>query len=138
MDLMGTVAHGKRLGRKLGFPTANLEVEGPVTAQNGVYAAAIWIGDEPLPRPCMVNQGIHPTAPEGQPTIEAHLLDFSGDLYGAPARLRYLQFLRPERRFEDLDALTAQLRRDLEQTRTYLEGLGWRWMSEFKNPHAEV
>lgn len=128
MIVTGTVVHGKELGRRLGFPTANLAPDGPVEGANGVYAAAIWIEGEPLPRRCMVNQGVHPTAPEGRPTIEAHLLDYTGDLYGRRARIEYLRFLRPERRFDGLDALQAQLGRDLEATRAYLDGLGREWM----------
>lgn len=129
MIVTGVVAHGKALGRRLGFPTANLAPDGPVMSENGVYAAAFWLEGEPLPRRCMVNQGVHPTAPEGLPTIEAHLLDFSGDLYGRRARIEYLRFLRPEHRFDGLDALKAQLRRDLEATRAYLDGLGRAWMA---------
>ena len=124
MTIYGTVETGKRLGRRLGFPTANLRPRKPVEAlpENGVYAAAFWIEGEAGARMCMLNQGTHPTAPEGKPTIEAHLLDFDGDLYGMAVRAEYLRFLRPERRFESLDALSEQLRRDRDATR--------RWISE--------
>ena len=128
MDITGVVEHGKALGRQLGYPTANVRPDGDVPYENGVYAAAIWIQGEPLPRPCMVNQGAHPTAPGGKPTIEAHLLNYDGDLYDTPVRLRYLKALRPERRFDGLDALKAQLARDLENTRQCLDELNWRWM----------
>ena len=128
MIMTGTVEHGKQLGRRLGFPTANLSVDGQVASENGVYAAAIWLEEEALPRRCMVNQGVHPTAPEGKPTVEAHLLDYAGDLYGRRVRLEYLHFLRPECRFDGLEALRAQLARDLAATREYLDGLQWRWM----------
>ena len=129
MVIAGTVEHGKALGRRLGFPTANLRFDGDVPCPNGVYAAAIWVGDEPLPRPCMVNQGVHPTAPEGKPTIEAHLLDFEGDLYGEKARIEYLRFLRPERRFDGLEALKAQLARDLQATRACIAETDRAWMA---------
>ena len=114
MVLDGVVVRGKQLGRTLDFPTANIEptrIQGDWPA-NGVYAAAVWIGGDPLARLAMLNQGVHPTAPEGKPTIEAHLIGWSGDLYGASVRVEYLKFLRPERRFESLDALKAQLNRD--------------------------
>ena len=68
----------------------------------------------------MVNIGSHPTAPEGAPTIEANLLDFSGDLYGIQAEIELVEFLRPERRFPSLDALKAQLTLDREHTRAAL------------------
>ena len=120
--ITGVIEHGKSLGRRLGFPTANILPDVPMDAleeeaRDGVYAAAIWIGDEPCPHYAMINQGHHPTAPEGKPTIEAYLLDYSGDLYGKRVRVRYLEYLRPERRFESLEALTEQLARDEEATR---------------------
>ena len=114
MIIEGIVAQGKHLGRRLGFPTANID-PGPSDGewpQNGVYACAVWIDGDPLAWPAMLNQGVHPTAPEGKPTIEAHIMGFSGDIYARPVRVEYLRFLRPERRFESLDALTAQLERD--------------------------
>ena len=129
MVMEGVIEHGKGLGHRLGFPTANLRPEGaPDLPANGVYAASILLEGETVPRPCMLNQGVHPTVPEGKPTIEAHLLDYTGDLYGRRARIEYLRFLRPERRFDGLDALQAQLFRDLEATRAYLDGLGREWM----------
>ena len=120
MTITGTVERGKQLGRILGYPTANIRAEGDVGLPgNGVYAASILLEGEDAPRPCMLNQGIHPTVPEGKHTIEAHLLDYDGDLYGRRVRVEYLRFLRPECRFEGLDALRAQLRRDLEATRQW-------------------
>lgn len=124
MIVEGYVEHGKRLGHALGFPTVNVRparVEGE-WPPNGVYAAAVWIDGADAAYPAMLNQGVHPTAPEGKPTIEAHLLDFAGELYDAPVRVEYLRFLRPERRFESLDALRAQLARDREAVRAWLRG----------------
>jgi len=110
----GIVEQGKHLGRRLGFPTANIaprrtEGEWP---RNGVYAAAVWIDGDSRARPCMLNQGLHPTAPEGKPTVEAHIMGFDGDIYDKSVRVEYLRFLRPERRFDSLEALVAQLTRD--------------------------
>ena len=114
MVITGTVERGKQLGRRLGFPTANIRPdEGcALPPENGVYAAAIWLAGEDAARPCMLNQGVHPTVPEGKPTVEANLLDYDGDLYGRRVRVEYLRFLRPERRFDGLEALRAQLTRD--------------------------
>lgn len=114
MIIDGIVEQGKHLGRRLGFPTANIS-PGAVTGtwpEDGVYAAAIWIDGAPRAWPVMLNQGVHPTAPEGKPTVEANLIGFEGDIYGRPVRVEYLRYLRPERRFDDLDALKAQLARD--------------------------
>ena len=117
----GVVSDGKHLGRRLGFPTANVspvQFEG-AWPKNGVYVAAIWLEGEGA-RLCMLNQGVHPTAPEGPPTVEAHILDYDGDAYGQRARVAYLHFMRPERRFESLEALTAQLSRDRAATEAWL------------------
>lgn len=119
MKISGIIVHGKQLGRTIGFPTANLQPDAPaaVTADNGVYVARIAIEGYPEPLKCMLNQGSHPTAPEGAPTIEAHILDFGDDIYGRRAEVEYLVFLRPERKFPSLDALKEQLKADLERTR---------------------
>ncbi len=121
MKISGIIVHGKQLGRTIGFPTANLQPDAPaaVTADNGVYVARIAIEGYPEPLKCMLNQGSHPTAPEGAPTIEAHILDFDDDIYDRRAEVEYLVFLRPERKFPSLDALKEQLKADLERTRAY-------------------
>ncbi len=121
MKISGIIVHGKQLGRTIGFPTANLQPDEPaaVTADNGVYVARIAIEGYPEPLKCMLNQGSHPTAPEGAPTIEAHILDFGDDIYDRRAEVEYLVFLRPERKFPSLDALKEQLKADLERTRAY-------------------
>lgn len=121
MKITGVIVHGKQLGRTIGFPTANIQPDDPsmVTAENGVYVAVISIPGHPGRLPCMLNQGTHPTAPEGPPTIEAHILDFSADVYDRRAEVEYLSFLRPEQRFPSLAALKDQLRTDMEKTREY-------------------
>ena len=125
MKIKGTIVHGKQLGRTIGFPTANLQPDDPavVTAQNGVYVALIAVEGYPEPMKCMLNQGSHPTVPEGAPTIEAHVLDFSGDLYGKRVAVEYLHFIRPEVRFGSLDELKAQIARDGETARGYFRSL---------------
>ena len=121
MKISGIIVHGKQLGRTIGFPTANLQPDDPaaVTAANGVYVARITVEGYPASMPCMLNQGSHPTAPEGAPTIEAHILDFGDDIYDRRAEVEYLHFLRPERKFPSLEALKDQLKSDLESTRDY-------------------
>ena len=115
----GAIVHGKRLGRTMGFPTANLRPDAPPKAENGVYVGEIRVEGYAAPLPCMVNQGRHPTVPDGPATIEAHILDFADDVYGLRAEIVYRKFLRPERRFPSVEALKAQLERDLEATRAY-------------------
>lgn len=121
--ITGTVEHGRELGRKLGFPTANVRLEEPAPPlpANGVYAAALWVEGESAAHPCMLNQGVHPTVPGGKPTIEAHLLNYSGDLYGKRVRVEYLRFMRPEKRFDGLEALREQLKRDAHAVAEWLE-----------------
>lgn len=120
MIIKGIVENGKRLGRTIGFPTANIAPEGDVRLpENGVYVAAIWIEGEERPRVCMLNQGNHPTAPEGKATIEAHILDFAGNIYGKRVQVEYLHFLRPEKRFDSLSDLRAQLEYDCMETRSW-------------------
>lgn len=108
----GEVVAGKHLGTGLGFPTANIAVpSGIVIPACGVYAARCTAGGES--RPAMVNIGTCPTVSPGAPvTVEAHLIDYSGDLYGSEVSVAFVRRLRAERRFGSIDALTAQLRED--------------------------
>ena len=113
--LTGRVMEGKHLGRSIGFPTANLSYE-PLAGQwppEGVYIATALIEGEEHPRTAIINQGRHPTAPEGPPTVEAHLLDAPAQsLYGRQLTLTYRRFLRPETTFASLDDLQSQLEKD--------------------------
>ena len=120
MQITGVVAAGKRIGRTLGFPTANiLPDEGcALPSQNGVYAALLTLADGRV-LPCVLNKGRHPTLPEGAATVEAFVLDFTGDLYGQRVRVDFLAFLRPETRFPDKEALRAQIARDTENARAW-------------------
>ena len=114
--LCGQAAEGKRLGSRLGFPTANLAYDAAAHSwpADGVYIATARIGEESREYTAILNQGKHPTAPEGAPTVEAHLLGYlGGALYGKALTLTYQVFLRPEKRFASLDALKEQLQKDL-------------------------
>ena len=111
MRIEGRIAQGKQLGRTIGFPTANLQSAGGLDLQlRGVYAAWFEVDGERLP--CMVNIGHHPTLPEGAPTIEAHIFDYSGDLYGKNAAVELVSLLRPEQKFPSVEQLRLQLERD--------------------------
>jgi len=114
----GRVVRGKQLGRTLGFPTANLRF--PKTpALSGIYAT--WIhGLTERPWPSVSSFGTRPTVEGVEPLLEAHLFDFSGDLYGRHLRVEFVAKLRDEEKFDGLDALTAQMQRDAAQARQLL------------------
>jgi riboflavin kinase / FMN adenylyltransferase len=116
----GTVVKGDGRGRTLGFPTANLEPLNETLPGNGVYACWARLPGEPAPRKAAVNVGRRPTFDGEGVTVEAHLIDYAGDLYGRALRLEFEKRLRPERKFEDLEALKAQIEADLAQARGLL------------------
>ena len=115
--LHGQVTPGKQLGSRLGFPTANIAYDGHGDHRpaDGVYVAVATVEDEPRAYVAVVNQGKHPTAPDGPPTVEAHLIGYPAQpLYGRRLTLAYMAFIRPEQRFEHLEALRQQLQKDCE------------------------
>jgi riboflavin kinase / FMN adenylyltransferase len=108
--LDGTVVEGRRRGREIGFPTANLMTDNELVPPHGVYATTMTI--DGLVHPAMTNIGLRPTFGETVPTIETHVLGYSGDLYGRTVRLSFVLRLRDERKFDDVDALKAQIEAD--------------------------
>jgi riboflavin kinase / FMN adenylyltransferase len=106
----GTVVEGRKRGRELGFPTANLHTENELLPPFGVYATTATI--DGAVHAGITNIGVRPTFGETAVTVETHLLRFAGDLYGKHVRLGFVQRLRDERRFEDVDALRAQVDAD--------------------------
>ena len=106
----GTVVEGRRRGREIGFATANLDTRNELLPPNGVYATTMTI--DGVVHAAITNVGTRPTFGESQLTVETHVLGYSGDLYGRTVRLAFLQRLRDERRFEDVDALRAQIDAD--------------------------
>jgi riboflavin kinase / FMN adenylyltransferase len=113
--LAGSVGHGEERGRKIGFPTANLEHFETLVPAEGVYAAIATVGSQR--HAAAVNIGPNPTFGVSQRKVEAHLLDFSGDLYGAEIVLEFIDRLRETRPFPSLSALQDQLREDVRTTR---------------------
>ncbi|MEY2560858.1 MAG: riboflavin kinase / adenylyltransferase [Verrucomicrobiota bacterium] len=117
--ILGTVKAGEKLGRKLGFPTANLSAHSEQFPPNGVYvtearlAGALYRG--------VANLGYRPTVSAGKPErlLELHLFDLNKDIYGEEVEVRFLRYLRPEQKFENLDALKAQIVRDVEEARSF-------------------
>ena len=120
--LSGQVVAGKRLGRTIGVPTANLVFpEELVVPKLGVYATAAVV-DGKLYR-AVTNIGTRPTVNGEGVTVEAHLLDFEGDLYGKYLELNFLEFLRPEQKFDSLEDLQAEIEKNALQSRKILEKL---------------
>ena len=115
----GEVVRGDGRGRTIGVPTANLAPEEQILPANGVYAARCRTGAGAW-HAAAVNVGERPTFGGGRVRLEAHLLDFEGDLYGAQLRVAFHERLRGEQRFDGKDALVAQIRRDIEAVRARL------------------
>ncbi len=122
-SLIGTVVHGSGLGRTIGFPTANLDLRADaLIPRRGVYAALVDLADGSQHR-AAVNIGVRPTVErDGHVLVEAHLLDFDGDLYGVRIDVGFRRWLREEQRFGSVDELVAQLALDVEHTRLLLRG----------------
>jgi len=117
-SLMGTVEPGQQLGQKLGFPTANLALSPQkFLPRHGVYGVEVTWADG-LAVPGVMNVGRRPTVDGQRVTAEVHLLDWAGDLYGQELTVALRHFLRPERKFDGLDALVAQIRLDCEAARS--------------------
>jgi riboflavin kinase/FMN adenylyltransferase len=109
--LDGVVVEGRRRGREIGFPTANLRTANELIPPHGVYATTLTV--DGIVRAAITNIGVNPTFGDGaEATIETHVLRFDGDLYGRRVQLGFVQRLRDERRFEDVDALRAQIEAD--------------------------
>jgi riboflavin kinase/FMN adenylyltransferase len=111
--ISGRVIAGDGVGRKLGFPTANLDAAELVLPPNGVYLGLAKIGKKS--RPVVLNIGFRPTLATGglQLRVEAHLLDFTGDLYGQELEIEIGEKLRDEKKFGSLEELKAQIARDV-------------------------
>ena len=118
----GTVVHGAERGRLLGFPTANLSTDNELVPPTGVYATAAEIGGTRWP--AVTNIGVRPTFESaGAVTIETHVLGLDADVYGAPLSLSFIQRLRDERRFPDVDALKEQIQADVRRARRLFDNI---------------
>jgi riboflavin kinase/FMN adenylyltransferase len=111
----GTVVHGAGRGRTLGFPTANVRPDRPVCVPAGVYACDLLLDGVALH--AVVNIGVRPTFGEATTTVEAHVLDFSADLYGRHVVLTFRNRLRAERKFASVEQLRAQITDDIKEAR---------------------
>jgi riboflavin kinase/FMN adenylyltransferase len=110
----GSVVHGAHRGRELGFPTANLDSLNELVPPNGVYATLLRVGH--TVHPSVTNIGVRPTfGDQARPTVEAYVIGDPGDLYGRQVQLAFIQRLRDERRFPDVDALREQIAADVRR-----------------------
>ena len=127
--LSGRVVHGDQRGQSLGFPTANLELpEERLLPANGVYICHAYLGEPADPAStiygAITNVGTRPTFDHASPSVEAHLLDFSEDIYGQTLRLDFVKRLRPELKFPSASALIEQMRHDEAAARHWLQQRG--------------
>jgi riboflavin kinase/FMN adenylyltransferase len=119
--ILGTVSEGRQLGRRLGFPTANLRAHNEQFPPNGVYAAKAWFRETEYGG--VVNIGVRPTIEieAGERILELHLFDFEQQIYGEDVEVAFLGYLRPEQKFSGVDQLQAQIQRDAEAARRVYE-----------------
>jgi riboflavin kinase / FMN adenylyltransferase len=115
--ILGAVTRGDQLGKKIGFPTANLSAHSEQFPPNGVYLAEAWF--EGVLYHGVVNLGYRPTVTgsKSQRLLEIHLLDFERDIYGEDLEVRFVRYLRPERKFDSVEALARQIDVDVRQAR---------------------
>ncbi|HKW36941.1 MAG TPA: bifunctional riboflavin kinase/FAD synthetase [Burkholderiales bacterium] len=119
-SISGRVIHGRKLGRELGFATANVQLKHNRPPLAGIFAARVH-GVGTSSRPAVASLGVRPTiTASGRAVLEVHLFDFSADLYGAHMRVEFLHKIRDEEKYSDLAALKAQIERDCEAARTFL------------------
>ena len=127
-DVDGRVVRGDGRGRSIGVPTANLDCDPVLVPKDGVYAVVVKVGDELLPG--VANLGVRPTFAAGR-SVEVHLLDVERDLYDARLRVAFVERLRGEQRFDGVEALKAQIARDVSAARVILAQEpkeSWRWI----------
>ena len=114
----GKVAYGQQLGRKLGVPTANIRLQKPRPALQGVYATLVHgLSDHPVTS--VANIGYRPTVAGVQPQLEVHLFDFSGDFYGKTISVEICQFIRSEQKFDGLAQLQIQIGLDMQTAKDF-------------------
>ncbi|CAN5747974.1 bifunctional riboflavin kinase/FAD synthetase [soil metagenome] len=121
-DVDGIVVHGAKRGRAIGVPTANIATTSDLPVAPGIYAVTLSVEGGP-PLPAVASLGTNPTFVEGgRLVLEVHVLDWDGDLYDRRVRITFVAWLRPEQKFDSVDALIAQIRRDIADARPLLAG----------------
>lgn len=117
IDIEAEVIHGKKIGRALGFPTANMSMVGYESVERGVYLSRVEIDGRSYK--AMSNVGIRPSVGGKELLLETHVLDFSGDLYGRKLCITLVEKIRDEKRFSSIGDLKEQLMRDYEYIRNH-------------------
>lgn len=116
----GVVQQGKRVGRTLGVPTANLPHPGEAGPPNGIYVARVLFANMERPaEQAVLSQGFHPTVPGGGPTVEVYLLNRKENLYGQRLVVEYLRFIRPEQKFLSRELMRERMLKDIEEAHAY-------------------
>jgi riboflavin kinase/FMN adenylyltransferase len=124
-SLSSEIVQGARRGRTIGFPTANFAVPPErLLPANGVYATFVQLPGESQRRASVTNVGIRPSFEGTQRTVEAYIFDFDRDIYGQRPTLEFVERLRPEKKFNGIDELVAQITHDAEEARGLLEKEG--------------
>ncbi len=119
-SISGRVIHGRKLGRELGFATANVQLKHNRPPLTGIYAAKVH-GIGAAARPAVASLGVRPTVTaSGRAVLEVHLFDYSGDLYAAHLRVEFLHKIRDEEKYPDLETLKTQIARDCEAAKSFL------------------
>jgi len=121
-SISGHVVHGDKLGRDIGFPTANIQLKHNRPPLMGIFAVELY-GLNGAPLPGVASLGKRPTVKgaDAVPVLEVHLFDFNADIYGRRVRVDFLHKLRDEEKYPDLDSLVAQIRRDVENAKQFLK-----------------
>lgn len=114
----GQVTEGEKRGRKIGFPTVNLETDWDILPKVGVYATRAYVNDDKFNS--ITNVGYRPTFGENKLLVETHIFDFNSDVYGRRVKIEFVDRIRDEERFENVDALVAQIKRDVEEVKKVL------------------
>ena len=116
--VVGEVIHGQKLGRTIGFPTANLRISPTCGLRHGIYAVRLTVDGKT--HDGVASWGRRPTVDNGEPLLEVYVFDFSGDLYGKQVETAFVEWIRPELKFDGLDALTQQIEQDCADARGIL------------------
>ncbi len=119
-SVQGCVMQGQKLGRTLGFPTANMTLGDYIAPRHGVYAVRAMHDGKHFDG--VANYGRRPTVGAEAPLLEVHLFDFSGDLYGLQINVEFIDFIRDEQKFDGLDSLKAQIAKDIKSAKLILRG----------------
>jgi riboflavin kinase/FMN adenylyltransferase len=119
-EIESTVQHGDKRGRTLGYPTANQHLERYVRMVFGIYAVEVRVGDDPAVHYGVSSYGVRPMFRVTEPLLETYIFDFDRDIYGRNLRVTPLKYLRPEKNFDGLPALVAQIEEDCAEARQYI------------------